>query len=1129
MERNDQDRNSSRKQHDFGNIPIQPQPADHKKSGPDWGQDSRPPAAARRRRAGSSTPGERSRTKKTGAGKKKSPLLLLAIPVVLAACDLAAGYLLVPRLIQGPVAEHLSTLLGRPVTVGRAGFSPLNFQLTAAKLSIGADPEETEDSPLGSVDRLEAHVRPASLFKGQVVLENVVIKRPRAGLIRYSGSRYNFLPPRSRAKKESSNPLRRILPPWLTLRGIQLIDGSLTLDDCPAERKHTITDIQLNFPAPDSGSNPYLSATVNNSPILIRGKTAAGADTDSAALFSLQLADIDPRQYLAYLPGVDKKITITGGRATLSLELTLPGTGEKFSDLTVRGTVTGSGLLLHDKAGTVQAALPAFSLVLEALPLQQVYAVKDLTLEGPQLDLSGKTDPAPAALLSWLHSMLQDRALSIDRLSIDRATIRAGQTWQDLHLELTGFMSRGDKAASLTLSGTGPAELDFQGELEPSLDLHGTLALEKIQSKFLARLLRTGKQFGFTRGTAALEGRLAAKAGKDGKTDWNLSKAKLEIRDYSIANNKTLLVKGRELSGSDCGVTGPGKPLQCKTISLAKADFSGPGVRVMARQTTSPEKDENLFSAAAIQLDNCSARLPLGREAKASLLDVTGLNLELKQQQLQATARVKAGGTVELSGKILPGRESSLKLVVHNLALKSLPVGRKVQQGRLGLKGKLLLPDFSFQGSLVLEDFAAQNKTGTRISGKTLRAAQARFSPAPFGLTADSLELEDPLVSVRANTGDLAGELAGFFLSPDQALLAIQAESCRIANAELQVTGKNNNLLPGFRKLQGEITPFHENTPFAFTLTGAMDQAPFQIRGEHGAEGTTFALAVQNFKFSSRAAQYLRPLNCRTENTVASWNSSTTGTESGTIQLTGLRPNPGSEFSLVLALLTDSEGHISLPLAAPCSINPVADAARSLVDQLQRLRLQAVISPGLVLNRFLPDLVLPDSVDFLEGESTPDFMAGLDDYKTLLQQRPHLGLAVQGHFDEDADRRQLLAVLQEEADARTELTNIRREQERRRLLAAEELKLAELAAQGKPVDRTTLEQINQRRDLQPLPQTRASLDQQALQNLADLRARVIADYLVQNLGIPADKIEILKPTPGAPQVTLTPVPRRNQE
>ena len=438
MKRNDRDRNSSRKHHDFGNIPIQPQPEDHKKSGPDREKDSRPPTTVRRRRAGSSTPGQRSRTKKTRGKKKKSPLLLLAIPVVLAACYLAAGYLLVPWLIQGPIAEHLSTLLGRPVTVGRAGFSPLNFQLTAAELTIGADPEQTDDSPLGSADRLEAHVRPASLVKGQVVLENVVIHRPRAGLIRYTGSRYNFLPPWSRAEKESSNPLRRVLPPWLTLRGIQLIDGSLTLDDRPAKRKHTITDIQLNFPAPDNGSNPYLSATLNNSPILIRGKTAPGADGDSAALFSLQLADIDPRQYLAYLPGVDKIITITGGRASLSLELTLPGTGEKFSDLTVRGTVTGSGLLLHDKAGTVQAALPAFSLVLEALPLQQVYAVKDLTLDGPQLDLSDKTDAAPAALLSRLHSMLQDRALSIDRLSVDRATIRAEQTWQNLPLELTG-------------------------------------------------------------------------------------------------------------------------------------------------------------------------------------------------------------------------------------------------------------------------------------------------------------------------------------------------------------------------------------------------------------------------------------------------------------------------------------------------------------------------------------------------------------------------------------------------------------------------------------------------------------------------------------------------------------------
>jgi hypothetical protein len=335
------------------------------------------------------------------------------------------------------------------------------------------------------------------------------------------------------------------------------------------------------------------------------------------------------------------------------------------------------------------------------------------------------------------------------------------------------------------------------------------------------------------------------------------------------------------------------------------------------------------------------------------------------------------------------------------------------------------------------------------------------------------------------------------------------------------MAGTNKQYLPQFTAIQGSMTPLRLKTPLIFNFRGTLDDADFQLSGKRDNGSTAFDLSVKDYHFSPAAARYLRPLKCRTDGVTASWNVSSTDPEKGSIRISGLRPTPDSPFSLVLALITDRSDSFTLPFPGPRSDNPVADAAQAVVAALRRLRLQSVISPNLVLSRYLPELNLPAAIEFLPGEALPDFMADLDEYKTLLQLRPNLGIAIQGHYDAHADGDRLLAVLQEEADAKTELANIKREQERQRLLAAEKLRLARLDAAGKPVDTSALAAIEQRRDLQPLPAPTVVLPEDVLKNLAGQRARVIADYLTQTLAIAKNRITIRRPAAGGSRVTLS--------
>jgi hypothetical protein len=857
---------------------------------------------------------------------------------------------------------------------------------------------------------------------------------------------------------------------------------------------------------------------VNNSPVLIQGKTEAIPGSGETLHLSLQLADIDPQQYLSYLPGIGKRLNITGGRATVNLELTLPGSNTSLSDLTLRGTVNGSGLVLRGPSGTAQAVLPSLGLVIEALPLQHVFAIKDLNVEGAQLRLDdgAELSDLPAGLRALLHS----RVFSIDRLTIDRATLTGKTTWQEIHLELTDFMSRGSRPAAVLLTAKGPAELAFQGQLLPSLELSGRIQLHRISTPLLQRLFVPGPGLRFSRGTAELDGRLQPANLEQMLQGRALTDTSLTIRDFTIADKKTVLLKGEEIAALDCRLPADDGPVECGSLAVTRSFFSAAGVRSLARSQVAKSREHSLAAAGTLRLDNCSARIPLGTAAKR-FIELRDLNLQVKGRDLQLQAAVASRGKIQLTGTLAANGTTQLALVAANLELPLLTKDKRIKGGSLDLEGTLDLPGFSFNGSLSLADFTAV-ADGTTIKWKKMGTDSARLSLAPLAINAQTVVVEEPAVSLAPAAAGPATVLEDFFLA-GQAALPIRADTASIVSGSMRMAGTNKQYLPQFTAIQGSMTPLRLKTPLIFNFRGTLDDADFQLSGKRDNGSTAFDLSVKDYHFSPAAARYLRPLKCRTDGVTASWNVSSTDPEKGSIRISGLRPTPDSPFSLVLALITDRSDSFTLPFPGPRSDNPVADAAQAVVAALQRLRLQSVISPNLVLSRYLPELNLPAAIEFLPGEALPDFMADLDEYKTLLQLRPNLGIAIQGHYDAHADGDRLLAVLQEEADAKTELANIKREQERQRLLAAEKLRLARLDAAGKPVDTSALAAIEQRRDLQPLPAPTVVLPEDALKNLAGQRARVIADYLTQSLAITKNRITIRRPAAGGSRVTLSPV------
>ncbi|MCI5220881.1 MAG: hypothetical protein D3914_17215 [Candidatus Electrothrix sp. LOE2] len=147
-------------------------------------------------------------------------------------------------------------------------------------------------------------------------------------------------------------------------------------------------------------------------------------------------------------------------------------------------------------------------------------------------------------------------------------------------------------------------------------------------------------------------------------------------------------------------------------------------------------------------------------------------------------------------------------------------------------------------------------------------------------------------------------------------------------------------------------------------------------------------------------------------------------------------------------------------------------------------------------------------------------MDDLENFVPLFARRPYLGLRVRGCYDDTADRKYLLRMLQEEEDYRVDLENVRRREEMARLIAEEELRQVELVNTDMPIGEDRIPAIEAREDLQPLPRKPVVLPKEILPELARQRSLVVRKYLVETLKLPAEKITLAEPTSGGPRVDL---------
>uniref|UniRef100_UPI003AA94C5E AsmA family protein n=1 Tax=Candidatus Electronema sp. TJ TaxID=3401573 RepID=UPI003AA94C5E len=501
-----------------------------------------------------------------GRGRLCLVSLLLLPPALLLFWLIGAFYLL-PLYVQGPLAEKLSRQLGRSVTVGQASLAPFKLILRLHEITVGPAADRTDEPELARIASAEARIRPSGLLKGQLLLEDVSVDRLRTSLIRRRDGSFNALPQSGLFSGFS------LLPPWLHLRDLRLHRSTAHFFDQPSGKKHLIEHIEFVLPAAGQNLDPSLSAVVNSSPLQLVGqrqKDGGGPETR----LTLKLDNLDPQQYLGLFPEIAKSISLSAERADAVLEISLRENGAADERLNATGSVTFSNLLLQSADSeerpdqAFRLTSPTAHVILRANPLQRQYAVDELLLEEPQLDLpssmAGLLDGSALAAKAAVLLNPAELGLAVGKLTLNKGHVRSGgQEWTDVQLELTGFKNLKaaaegeDEAARLSLTArSGASSLAFTGAADSTFNLNGNFSLQHMQADWLRPFLPADNGLRFAKGGADITGALQMEQRAEGGPVLTVTGGAVTLRDFSLQQKKAALLTARSLNGSDCVLDG---------------------------------------------------------------------------------------------------------------------------------------------------------------------------------------------------------------------------------------------------------------------------------------------------------------------------------------------------------------------------------------------------------------------------------------------------------------------------------------------------------------------------------------------------------------------------------------------
>lgn len=799
------------------------------------------------------------------------------------------GYYLFPYLIKTYGAQKLTKLCGREVTISRASFNPFNFRLELGNSVVGPiinNPSDKID-PVLSFSRLVLEIDPRSLaYKGLICKEFRIhqlfahITKDAEGNTNIGALWNQFSGSKIAQDKNALNSVllsavADSIKSHYSLNNISIADSEIVFDDAATNKKHHITNLQIDLPTlatinyQSPQIKPQFSALINGRPISLTDSQNQKHDS-SVLQFALNMDKTDIMPYTSYLPA-DISRHIQGGQADLKMQITYdPKSKNADEQLKVAGELNIANVILKEASETT--AIDLIQLEGSAFPLSKNFAIKKLVFTNPSLNL---TIASQGPLTLPFPFNLIDRALLANEKNkqlphfeiingtmtlTNSATPDTTQQWANIQAvaKAQDNSSKTDSTRKQTSSFSVSAEkgkqtkVNAQWVVGAEMIAEGILDANNLGVNDLPILSHWFANTIISKGTIERIRSSFTYDSKSGKKNLTLENMQVRAHDIVIADQKTPLAS---IGGwqSENGFFNSGKLLlQFGAVSVKKAKFH-------VHPPNATRQWQNILTATLYNLkDSKSAPTPLSSlEVSDSAIVFSGKssasgeyvlnNFELSAPQItkdssnpftsSATSNkspVKLSGSFSTKPFSAKGNIKAENLpadILYNIFVSDQQVS---PHGTVNLDGSFRVPEPIFTGKLDLHDVSFSGPTYT-FKAQQVDTTAITVKSKPLSISVDQVSLEQPHVTYTPVPK--SAPLLSVFSAPQShpsIMKSIKFESLYVQDGLISL----NDTLSGpsaqtlIESINGSLTKVSNNNENTFSFKGKLDAvAPLTIYG----------------------------------------------------------------------------------------------------------------------------------------------------------------------------------------------------------------------------------------------------------------------------------------------------------
>ncbi len=962
------------------------------------------------------------------------------------------GYFALPGIIKSQAEKIISETLNRQTTIGQVEVSPYAMRVTLRDVKM-MEPEG--NVKFAGFEALTVNLSIQSLFRFAPVIEQLQVSAPYVHLVRKDDTHYNIDDIIELINSQPPSPE----PALFSVFNIEIDKGHIEFDDRPAKTLHKVTDLKIGVPFVSSLHSkidvfvePLLSANINDTPLLIKGKVLPFADPVQAVV-DLSLVNLDLTTYLKYIPGTPR-FKVPSARLDLHLIANFQQPKDKAPALLLSGNIKLKSLQLNDQDNQSIIKLPELAVTLKnANLLSERIEVAKLSINSIEADITRNSNQQ----FNFENLLTSPTA---------KPTVAAESTKPKV-------------ALSFAL-----AELDIQNATLRFTDMQVAHPLQAKAEKFDLRLLKIEVDTGSK--TVSINEVISNKA------------------TFFLQQDKPRADAGKVATASPSGTDKSDDTSAAYTINIKKVDIDNWSARL---------EDRNLKRPAVTTIE------PL----KLAMQDISNKSGARGKIVLQAT--VNKAGKLAVSGDLgISPLHANLALDLNNVDIMQVQpyitdkFNILLTRADLSSKGTLQIDEGKngemlggFKGDLTLSNLATVNKLNTSkfLRWKSLHFGGMDVRLAPLALNIDQIALNDFFAHVifnpngRINLQDIRVVKTSSDIPPIKiSKLTMQGGHVRFTDNFIKP-----NYTANLMKFGGVISGLSSdvNSSANVNLKGEANSAPLNIDGKinplkgdltmdikaavHGMElaalstysGHYIGYGIEKGKLSFDVAY-------KVENRVLTAQNRLVLEQ---LKLGEKIESPAATtlpVRFALALLRDSNGVIDINLPIDGSLDdPQFSVGGLIVKAIVNVLAKAVTSPFGLLNSMFG---VGEELSLLEfdagrarindaGEAKLKIMA------EILQDRPTLKLEITGRTDPEADREGL------------KKASIDRK--------VRELKLKVMVDVQKDLPAEEIEN---------LLSTNASVSDDDLTALANLRAQAVKDWLTSEGKVPDTRIFILSSKSG---------------